>query len=320
MTCKQKVFITRRIPENGITLLKKHFEVEIYQGPGPIPRSLLLKKIKTCNAIVTLLTEKIDKEIIDAGKNLKIIANYAVGFDNIDISHANSKGIIVTNTPGVLENAVAEHTFALLFCLGRKIIEANTFVREGKYQYWDPMLLLGTQFSGKTLGLIGLGRIGEAVAIRAKGIGMNVIYNDVIRHTAFEKESGIKFTTQLSLLKTSDFISLHVPLLKSTHHLISTKELAQMKQTCILINTARGPVIDEKALISALKSKTIAGAALDVYEFEPKVSAPLLKIPNVILTPHIASGTLEAREMMAEIAARNILNVLNHKKAISEVK
>ena len=316
---KLTVLVTRSIPSVGIDLLKKYFLVEVYKGRGPIPRRVLLSKVKRCDALLSLLTEKIDKEILDAGVRLKVVANYAVGVDNIDVEYARSKGIVVTNTPGVLEEAVAEHTFALLFSLGRRILEADAFVRAHKYKYWDPMLLLGTQFSGKTLGLMGLGHIGEAVAIRAHGLKMKIVYHDVVRHRDLEMKVGARYVKSEELLRSSDFVSLHVPLLSSTRHLISTRELSMMKRTALLINTARGPVIDEEALVLAIKAKKIAGAALDVFEFEPRVSRQLLSLQNVILTPHIASGTLEAREMMADIAARNIIQVLKGKRPISLV-
>ncbi len=314
---KLKVLVTRVIPEKGLELLRKYFDVEVYCGPGTIPRAVLLSKVKGVDAVLSLLTEKIDSEVIDAGARLKIIANYAVGYDNIDVAYANSKGIIVTNTPGNLEDAVAEHTFALLFTLGRHVVEADAFVRGGKYRYWDPMLLMGTQFTGKTLGLVGLGRIGEAVALRARGLKMNVLYHDVVRHAEFEKASGVRFVSQDEVLKKSDFISLHVPLLPQTRHLISKKQFALMKKGVLLINTARGPVIDEKELVIALQQGKLGGAALDVFEFEPHIMKPLLRMKNVVFTPHIASATVEARDMMADVAARNIIAVLLGKKPIS---
>ncbi len=317
---KMKVFVTRSIPDKGLALLRKHFVVEVYSGPGTIPRSVLLARIGEVDAVLSLLTEKMDREVIDAaGSRLKIIANYAVGYDNIDVAYAKSKGIVVTNTPGNLEDAVAEHTLALLFTLGRHIVCADTFVRKGKYHYWDPMLLMGTQFTGKTMGLVGLGRIGEGVAIRARGLKMNVVYHDVVRHREFEKLNGVRYVSQDEVLRLSDFISLHVPLLPQTRHLISKKEFALMKKSALLINTARGPIIDEKELIVALQKGKIAGAALDVFEFEPHVMKPLLKMKNVVFTPHIASGTVEARDMMAVLAANNIVAVLSGKKPISAV-
>lgn len=316
---RPKVFVTRRIPDAGLKLLRECCDVRVYPKDQIIPRKELIKGVKWCDALLSLLTEKINKEILDANPKLKIIANYAVGFDNIDVKYATNKNIPVTNTPGVLEDAVAEHTFALLLTVTKKIVEADKFTRAGKYRFWEPLLFIGPQLKGKILGIIGLGRIGSLVAEKAVAMGIKVIYTDIRRNPQFEKQFHAPFVSQETLLKTADFVSLHVPLLPSTRHLISSKELQMMKRTAYLINTARGPVVDEKALVHALKKKVIAGAALDVYEFEPKLSAGLTKLNNVILTPHIASATIEARQAMSEIAARNILAVLNGKRAITPV-
>ncbi len=316
---KPKVFITRKIPDAGIKLLKECCEVKIYSKDQIIPRKELLKGVKWCDALLTLLTDKIDKEVLDVNPKLKIVSNYAVGFDNIDVGYATSKGIPVTNTPGTLEDAVAEHTFALLLAVTKRIVEADTFTRAGKYKNWEPMLFIGTQLKGKTLGIVGLGRIGSLVAEKAVAMGIDVVYTDIKRNSDFEKKFQAKFLSKESLLKGADFVSLHVPLLPATRHLIGLKELKMMKKTAYLINTARGPVIDEKALVAALQRKQIAGAALDVYEFEPKLASGLATLSNVILTPHIASATIEARQAMSRIAAENILAVLQGKRAITLV-
>ncbi len=316
---KAKVFITRQIPDAGIKLLKKSCEVRVYPKDQIIPRKELLKGVTWCDALLSLLTDKIDKEVLDANPKLKIISNYAVGFDNIDVAYATSKGIPVTNTPGTLEDAVAEHTFALLLAVTKRIVEADRFTRAGKYKNWEPMLFIGTQLKGKTLGIIGLGRIGSLVAEKAVAMGVTVVYTDIKRNPEFETKFQAKFLSKESLLKTADFVSLHVPLLPSTRHLISSRELKTMKKTAYLVNTSRGPVVDEKALVTALRRKQIAGAAIDVYEFEPKLSAGLAKLNNVVLTPHIASATIEARQAMSRIAAENILAVLGGKKAITAV-
>ena len=311
-----KVFVTRKIPIAGIKLLKKHFQVRVYAKDQVIPKKELLKGVKWCDALLCLLTDKIDKTILKANPKLKIVSNYAVGYNNIDIKTATSLKIPVTNTPGVLTDAVAEHTMALLMAISRRIPESDKFTRAGKYKSWKPMLLLGAQLKGKTLGIIGLGRIGAGLAERAhKGMGINVLYHDIKRNPKFEKKYQAKFATLNNLLKKSDFISLHVPLLPSTKHLISKKQLSLMKKTAYLINTSRGPIVNEKALVSALKSKRIAGAALDVFENEPKLTPGLNKLSNVVLTPHTASATIEARTAMSEIAAQNIVAILKGKKA-----
>ena len=313
---KKKVFVTRQIPKKGILLLRRHFLVKVYNKDQAIPRKELLKEVKHCDALLSLLTEKIDSEVFKANPNLKVVSNYAVGYDNVDVKAATANGIPVCNTPGVLENAVAEHTFALLLALCKRIAEADQYVRAGKYKRWEPMQLPGTALEGNTIGIIGLGRIGAGVAERArKGMGVNVLYHDIKRNKQFEKELQAKFVSLPELLKKSDFVSLHVPLLPSTRHLISKEELRLMKKTAYLINTSRGPVIDEKALVDALKKKHIAGAGLDVYENEPSLTPGLTKLKNVILTPHTASATVEARTAMSELAAQNIIDVLQGRKA-----
>lgn len=313
---KPKVFLTRRIPGAAVQQLKKSCQVKIYPKDQVIPRKELLKGARWCDALLCLLTDKIDKEVIDANPHLKVISNYAVGYDNIDVEYATRKGIPVCHTPcREATDAVAEHTLALLFGLAKRLYESNAYIREGKWQSWAPSLLLGTLLRGKTLGLIGLGRIGGGVAERAQCLGMKVIYHDVIRNREMEKKSGLKFVSMKTVLKNSDFISLHVPLLPSTYHLIGARELKTMKKTACLINTARGPVVDEKALIEALERKQIAGAGLDVYEQEPRINPRLAKLGNVLLTPHTASSTREVREQMTKDAVENILTVLQGKKA-----
>ncbi len=308
---KPRVFVTRKIPESGIKLLQKSCQVKIYPKDQVIPKKELIKEVKRCDAMLCLLTDKIDKEVIDANPHLKIISNYAIGFNNINVAYATKKGIPVTNTPGrAIVDAVAEHTIALMFAITKRICEADCFTTAGKYQGWEPQLLLGMELVRKTIGIVGLGRIGSGVAQRAKAMGMKVIYTDVKRNRQFEKEFSAQYYTLPQLLKIADVVSLHVPLLPATTHLIGRKELSLMKKTSYLINTSRGPVIDEKALVQALKKKQIAGAGLDVYEFEPKLTAGLTNLQNVVLTPHIASATIEARSEMSLDAAENILAVL----------
>jgi len=312
---KLKVFVTRDLPKEGIDLLKKNFIVKVYSKDQAIPMNELEKGIKWCDALLPLLTEKIDGKLMDLNKKLKIIANYAVGFDNIDIKAATQRKIPVSNTPDVLTEAVAGHTIALLLAIARRIPESDKFTKDGKYKVWKPMLLLGTELKGKTLGIVGLGRIGSIVAETAvKGLGMNILYNKRTRDKQFEKKYKAKFSSLSELMKKSDFISIHTPLTPQTKHLIGKKQLGMMKKTAYLVNTSRGPIVDEKALVNALKKGKIKGAALDVFEKEPKLSPGLNKLDNVILTPHTASGTIETRSAMAVLAAQNIIDISKNKK------
>jgi len=325
-----EVFVTRRIHQAGLDLLKKAgFKVTVYPKDQIIDRKALLAGVKGKDAVLSLLTDRIDEEVLrTAGPKLKIVANYAVGFDNIDLKAAQAHKVIVTNTPSDKVNeSVAEHTFALMLSLARRIPEADHFSKRGMYKGWSPTLLNGTDLYGKTLGLIGAGRIGGMAARRAvKGFGMKLIYSDMRPNPVLEKELGAKKVSQEALLKKADFVSLHVPLLPNTRHLISTKQFAMMKKTAFLVNTARGPVVDEKALLKALKAGKIAGAALDVFECEPAIDCDmrdkleLKAFENVILTPHIASATEAARRDMAEIAAKNIIAVLKGKKPLTPAK
>jgi len=312
-----KVFITRPIPDQGIKMLKdKGYAVTIYPKDEIIPRKELLKGVRGIDALLPILTDKIDGQVLDvAGPQLKIVANYAIGTDNIDLEACKKRNIMVTNAPGPeIVQSVAEHTFALMLALAHRIAESDKFTRAGKYQGWGPQLMLGTDVYGKTLGIVGLGRIGFAVAERAvKGFGMKALYNDPKPNPDFEKQYGARYADLPTLLKNADFVSLHVPLLPSTRHLISTKQFALMKPTTFLINTARGPIIDEKALLKTLAAKKIAGAALDVFECEPSIDCDvsdhleLKNFDNVILTPHTASATVETRQAISRTAAQNII-------------
>lgn len=327
---KPFVYVTRRFADSGIKALKaKGYRVDIYPEDKIIPRKELLKNVKGCDALLSLLTDRIDGEVLDAaGPQLKIVANYAVGFDNVDLDAAKKRNVVVTNTPSdEVNEAVAEHTFALMIALARRIPEADVFSKAKKYVGWSPTHFIGPTLSGKTLGIIGAGRIGVSAARRGvKGFGMNLVYSDMRPNPDVEKELGAKRLTMEKLLEVSDFVSLHVPLLPSTRHLISTAEFALMKRTAFLVNTARGPVVDEKALLRALKTKRIAGAGLDVFECEPAVDCDvtdnleLKSFPNVILTPHIASATIEAREAMSTVAAENIIAVLAGKPPLTPAK
>ncbi len=328
---KYKVFVTREIPDEGIKMLKKasNVKLEVYEHDKKIPRSTLKKRVKGADIILSILTEKMDAELMDAaGPQLKMIANYAVGFNNIDLEAAKLRGITVTNTPNdEISESVAEHTVALMFALAKRIVETDKFTRAGKYKSWGPQLLLGSDLWGKTVGIIGSGRIGSGVVHRLHdGFNMNVLYHDIKKNLKLEKETGAKYRSMAQLLKQSDFVSLHVPLLPSTRHLISTKELKLMKKTAFLVNTSRGPVVDEKALVRALMKNQIAGAGLDVYECEPMIDCDptdnleLRTLSNVILTPHTASATLETRQVMSRIAAQNILAFVRGKVPPNKVK
>lgn len=318
---KFKVLVTREIPESGIILLKKRgFQVEINRKDKILSKNELIRKIKDKDALLCLLTDKIDEEILDSANNLKIVSNYAVGFDNIKIDAASKRNIIVTNTPEVLTETVAEHAMGLMLAAARRIVEADKFVRQGKFKSWEPLLLLGQDLKGKTLGILGLGRIGSAVAKRAvNGMGMKVIYFSEQRDKNFEKEYDALPVKLNELFKKSDFISVHVPLTPKTKHMISFKQFSMMKKNAILINTARGPIVHEKALLDALKNKKIAGAALDVFECEPDISCDLdsplqLKnLDNIVLTPHIASASIETRNKMAMLAAQSIIDIYEGK-------
>ncbi|MBI1984686.1 MAG: D-glycerate dehydrogenase [Candidatus Wildermuthbacteria bacterium] len=308
-----KVFITVKIPEKGIHILRdRGYEVEIGSQKNNLSRKDLMRKAKGADAILCQLEDKINGEMLDAiGPQLKVISNYAVGYDNIDLQEASRRNVAVTNTPGVLTQAVAEHAVALVLSVARRIVEADEFIRSGKYRGFEPDLLVGMELKGKTLGIVGHGRIGCKVAdIFQKGFGMRVLYYDIFRDMEAEQGCGISYASLEDLLAKSDVVSLHVPLLPETKHLIGERELSMMKPSAFLINTARGLVVDEKALVKILKEGKIAGAALDVFENEPKLASGLSKLKNVVLTPHIASATKEAREKMAEVAALNVIAVL----------
>lgn len=308
-----KVYVTRPIPEVGINMLKEKFEVEVNPENKVLPKEELKEAVKGADAILCLLSDKIDGDIFDAaGSQLKVLANYAVGYDNIDVEAAKQRNVMVTNTPGVLTEAVAEHAITLMLSAAKNIVEADKYTRAGNYKQWEPKGFLGPQVTGKTLGVVGLGRIGSMVAqIAHDGLKMNVLYYDVKKNEEFEKEVGAKFSELDEVLKQADFVSVHVPLLPATRNLINAEKLSLMKNNAILINTSRGPVVDEKALIEALKSKQVWAAGLDVYENEPELSPGLADLPNVVLTPHTASATFEARDAMSKMCTENIISALS---------
>jgi len=302
-----KIYVTRKIPEPGLKLLRKEFEIEVNPENRALSKQEIINGLCEKDGLLCLLTDTIDKDVIYSEPKLKMIASYAVGYDNIDIHTATKRGIPVSNTPGVLTDTTAEMAWALLFSVARRIVEGDTFTRAVEFKGWDPMLMLGQDVSNKTLGIIGAGRIGTAFALKSKGFNMKILYVDDRVNETLERELKAKKVDIPEILKSSDFISLHVPLNKETHHLISEKELKMMRKTAILINTSRGPVVDEQALVKALKKRWIFGAGLDVYEYEPNISRELIKLDNVVLQPHSASATIETRTKMAIIATQNMI-------------
>lgn len=317
-----KVFITRKIPDRGIVLLKSAgYDVVIGSDSRSLSSDELVSGGKGVDAVLTQLTNKITREILKEWKaSVKVVANYAVGYDNFDLKAASEFGIVLTNTPDVLTNTVAEHTFALMLAVSHRVAEGDLFLRAGKYRGWEPELLLGSDISDKVLGVLGCGRIGSRVIHHAvRGFGMKVLYNDIKRNEEIEKEYGADYGSLEDVLKNSDFVSLNVPLLPSTRRLINSDRLKIMKPTAYLINTSRGSIVDEAALAYAIKSGTIMGAALDVFENEPEVNQLLLTLPNVVLTPHTGSATLETRQKMSAVAAENIIAVLSGRSAPNQI-
>jgi glyoxylate reductase len=306
---KPKVYVTREMPERGLRIIKEKFDAEVWPDYTPPPKKTIIEEAAKVDALATLLSDKIDAEVFDAAPKLKIVAQMAVGFDNIDIPEATKRGIYVTNTPGVLTETTADFAWTLLMAVARRVVEGDNYVRGGKWKVgWHPMMLQGRDVYGATLGIVGLGRIGCAIAMRAKGFNMKVLYYDVIRRPDFEKEYNIKFTELGQIFQQADFITINTPLTKETAHLVNENRLKTMKKTAYLINNARGPIVDEKALYKALKEGWIAGAALDVFEREPTpLGNPLLKLDNVVVAPHISSASYETRSRMAEMVAENLI-------------
>jgi glyoxylate reductase len=310
---KPRLFITRELFDDVIARLSQYFDIEIWDRYHHPPYEVLLERARNVDALVSLLTDRIDCNLLSNAPRLRIVAQYAVGFDNVDVECATKLGIYVTNTPGVLTEATAELTWALILAVTRRIVESDVFVRWGEWYRtmtaWHPKMMLGTELKGKVLGIIGLGRIGKRVAeIGAKGFGMRVIYYDIRRDTQFEEEVGTTYKGLEDVLREADVVSIHVPLTKDTYHLINEERLKLMKRTAILINTSRGAVVDTEALVKALREGWIAGAGLDVFEGEPiPPNHPLTAFKNVVLVPHIGSATYEARHAMAEAVADNLV-------------
>lgn len=318
------IFITRKIPDIGIKMLnEKGYSVTVRDSEMPPTKDELnsFLKEKEYDVVVTLLTDKIDSSIFDSNQNIKLYANYAIGFDNIDIKEAKNRGVYITNTPGSYANCVAEHAIALMLALSTRLVEGDDFVKAGKYKAWSPDIFIGTDISGKTLGLIGAGRIGERVAYRlTHGFDMKVVYHDVVRNEKLEKEDRSVYKETIEeVLKEADFVSVHTPLLPETKHLINEERLKIMKPTAFLINTSRGPVVDENALLKALKEGWIKGAGIDVMEFEPNPISGLTDLPNIIITPHIASARESARNEMAVVLANNIIDFFEGKEPRNNV-
>jgi len=319
------IYVTRKIPEAGLAMLReKKFTLDVSEKDGVLTKDELLKALraKSYDGVLCLLTDTINGETFDAVPSAKIFANYAVGFNNIDVAEAKKRGIAITNTPGALTNTVAEHAMALILAVSARIAEGDRLMRTGKWGGWGPMQLLGADLKGMTLGVLGAGRIGSRLAYHCqKGFDMSVIYYDVKQNVEFEKATGARFcATPEEVLKEADVVSVHVPLLDSTKHMINAERFKLMKKTAYLVNTSRGAVIDEAALVEALQKGTIAGAGLDVYENEPKTAPGLLQCENAVLTPHIASATEKTRGEMARLAAENMIAFFDGKTPPNLVK
>ena len=303
---KPKVLVSRKVFDAALVLLNKHFDVESNQRDVPSTPTQLVKKLQGKSGAIVLLTDIFDERVFAQCPDLKIVCNIAVGYNNIDAKAASRRGIMVTNTPGVLDDTTADFAWTLLLATARRVVESDTFFRSGKWKGWGLMQFTGYDVHHKTLGIVGMGRIGKGVARRAKGFDMRVIYTDIQRaDEATEREYGVMYVDKRTLLRESDFVSLHIPFFAETQHFLSDPEFALMKKTAILVNAARGPIVDEKALVRALKGAKIAGAGLDVYEKEPKCERALLSMKNVVLAPHTASASIETRTKMAMMAAQN---------------
>jgi len=307
---RPKVFVARKMAQEALDMIAEVAEMELWQDELPPPRDVLLKKVQDIDGLLSLLTDKVDAELMDAAPRLKVVSNMAVGYDNIDVPAATSRGILVGNTPGVLTETTADFAWALIMATGRRVAEGDRWTRSGKWKTWGPMILLGHDIHHATLGIVGSGRIGIEIAKRARGFNMKILYYDVVRRKPEEeKELGLEYVPNLhDLLAKADFVTIHVPLIAETRHMISTAEFAAMKPTAIFINTSRGPVVDQKALYQALKSGQIFAAGIDVTEVEPiPMDDPLLTLDNIIIAPHIASASVATRTKMATMAASNLI-------------
>ncbi|MCH4391301.1 MULTISPECIES: 2-hydroxyacid dehydrogenase family protein [Staphylococcus] len=306
-----KVYIAGAIPEVGLNLLKEHFEVEMYEGEGIIDKETLMEGVKDASALISILSTNVDQEVIDSASNLKIIANYGAGFNNVDVKYAREKDIDVTNTPKASTASTAELTFGLVLAVARRIVEGDKLSRTQGFDGWAPLFFRGREVSGKTIGIIGLGEIGSAVAKRAKGFDMDILYTGPHQKKEKEREIGAKYVDLNTLLENADFITINAAYNPDLHHMIDTEQFKLMKSTAYLINAGRGPIVNEEALVKALEDKEIEGAALDVYEFEPEITEGLKSLDNVVITPHIGNATYEARDMMSKIVANDTIKKLN---------
>jgi glyoxylate reductase len=316
MAARPLVFVTRIIPSAGLDLIKEHTQAEVWTEPLPPPYDLIRQKAATCDGLVALLTDRIDAALLDAAPKLRVISNYAVGFNNIDIPAATARGIAVGNTPGVLTDATADMAFCLLIAAARRVVEGDRYSRSSQWKTWEPLGHLGQELAGRTLGILGMGRIGYALAKRCRGgWDMNVLYYDIRPNEVAEKDLAARRVDLDTLLRESDFVSIHTDLNETTRGLFNAERFAKMKRTAVLVNTARGPIVDEDALHQALKSGTIFAAGLDVTDPEPpRPDNPLLTLPNVVIAPHIASATVQTRDAMARICANNLIAGLNGTK------
>jgi glyoxylate reductase len=312
---RPRVFVTRQLPGEALGRLSKHVDLQVWEEEHPPPREALLDIVREVEGLITLITERVDEPLLATAPALRAVSNVAVGYDNIDVKACTARRIPVSNTPGVLTETTADFAFALLAGLARRVAEADGYIRAGKWRMWSPTLLLGTDIHGATLGIVGLGQIGAAMARRARGFGMRVLYFNRHARPELEAELGLQRVDKATLLAESDFLSLHVPLTPETRHWLGPAELAAMKPGALLINTARGPVVDQAALIEALARGHLGGAALDVMDPEPlPMDSPLLQLPNVLLAPHIGSGTHATRGRMASMAVDNLLAALEGRK------
>jgi len=315
-----RIFLTGKLPPIAFELLdKSKFDYDYHKKDTPIPRKKLLKEVHDCHALICILTEQIDKEVIDSMDRCKIIANFAVGYDNIDVKYAKKKKIIVTNTPDVLTDSTADLAISLLLVTARRLIEGSEYLRARKFRTWKPELFLGMELKNKTLGIIGAGRIGTAVGIRSKVFGTKIIYHSNHRNYQLEKKTGAKKVSIQNLIFNSDMISVHLPLNKNTYHYVDERKMKLMKRNPILINTSRGDLIEEESLIKYLTKNKFRAVGLDVFKNEPFVNPELLKFKNVFILPHLGSATIEARNGMAELAVKNVINVLKGKPPLTPV-
>ncbi len=308
------VLITRSLPEEGIRGLGEFAHLDIWESEEPMPRDILLERVGKADGLIPMLSDRVDGHLLESAPKLRAIANYAVGYDNIVVEEATKRSIPVMNTPDVLTDATADIAMSLLLSVSRRVVESDRFVREGRFRVWSPKLLLGKDLKGRTLGIIGAGKIGQAVMERAVGFGLEIVYHSRRRNGLIEDRFGARYLPLEELLGVSDLISLHVPLTEETRHLIGEREISIMKESAIIINTSRGPVIDEKALSDALRERRIHGAGLDVYEEEPKVYAGLIELDNVVLLPHLGSATERTRIEMAMLASEGVMDVLSGKR------